>query len=120
MASPGFWGERHGAKQAACRSRTARNREQKRIGVRNSLDRVYHELRNLGLLPQERALNFQIVNIDSPIDGFEDAPVLFVSGNQPLKFSEEKIQKLKTYVEEGGMIVANADCSNKLFAALKS
>jgi hypothetical protein len=35
---------------------------QKREGVRNFLARVYHELRNLGLTPQDRALNFAATN----------------------------------------------------------
>jgi hypothetical protein len=35
---------------------------QRRIGVRNFLDRVYHGLRNLGLMPQDRAINFAATN----------------------------------------------------------
>jgi hypothetical protein len=34
----------------------------KREGVRNFLARVYHELRNLGVTPQDRALNFAATN----------------------------------------------------------
>lgn len=36
--------------------------EQKRNGVRNFLDRIYHGLRNLGVTPQDRALNFAATN----------------------------------------------------------
>jgi hypothetical protein len=36
--------------------------ELKRAGVQNFLERVYHELRNLGVLPQERAVNFAATN----------------------------------------------------------
>jgi hypothetical protein len=35
---------------------------QMRAGVENFLQRVYHELRNFGLLPRERALNFVATN----------------------------------------------------------
>jgi hypothetical protein len=35
---------------------------QMKAGVENFLQRVYHELRNLGLLPRERALNFAATN----------------------------------------------------------
>jgi subtilisin family serine protease len=38
------------------------NHELKTIGVRNFLDKVYHALRNLGIMPQERALNFAATN----------------------------------------------------------
>jgi cyanobactin maturation PatA/PatG family protease len=37
-------------------------RQRKQEGVRNFLHRVYHEVRNLGMLPQERALNFAATN----------------------------------------------------------
>jgi cyanobactin maturation PatA/PatG family protease len=36
--------------------------EQRRAGVQNFLQRVYHELRNLGVTPQDRALNFAATN----------------------------------------------------------
>jgi cyanobactin maturation PatA/PatG family protease len=36
--------------------------EQKRAGLRNFLQRVYHEVRNLGLTPQDRALNYAATN----------------------------------------------------------
>ncbi len=65
---------------------------------------------------QERTLNFQIASIDSPVESLQDAPILYISGNQPLKFTDEKMAKLKKFVEEGGLIVGNSDCSNKLFA----
>jgi hypothetical protein len=65
---------------------------------------------------QERKLNFQIASIDAPVESLQEAPILYISGNQPLKFSDEKIAKLKKFVEEGGLIIGNSDCSNKLFA----
>jgi hypothetical protein len=37
-------------------------RQKKQEGVRNFLHRVYHEVRNLGMLPQDRALNFAATN----------------------------------------------------------
>jgi cyanobactin maturation PatA/PatG family protease len=36
--------------------------ERKRAGVHNFLERVYHELRNLGVAPLERAMNFSATN----------------------------------------------------------
>ncbi len=36
--------------------------ELKRAGVQNFLQRVYHEVRNLGLTPQDRALNYAATN----------------------------------------------------------
>lgn len=36
--------------------------EEKKAGLHDFLDRVYHEHRNLGMMPQERALNFAATN----------------------------------------------------------
>jgi hypothetical protein len=64
---------------------------------------------------QERTLNFQIAGIDAPLESLQDAPILYIAGNQPLKLTDEKTAKLKKFIEDGGMIVGNADCANKLF-----
>ena len=42
-------------------------------GVRNFLERVYHELRNLGTTPQERAINFSATNAFNVTKVFESA-----------------------------------------------
>jgi hypothetical protein len=65
---------------------------------------------------QERTLNFQIAGLDAPVASWQDAPVLFIAGNQPLNFSDEKVAKLKRFIEDGGLVIGNADCANKLFA----
>jgi cyanobactin maturation PatA/PatG family protease len=36
--------------------------ERKKAGVHNFLERIYHEARNLGIMPQERAINFITTN----------------------------------------------------------
>jgi cyanobactin maturation PatA/PatG family protease len=41
--------------------------------VRNFLERVYHELRNLGTMPQERAINFSATNAFNATKIFESA-----------------------------------------------
>lgn len=42
-------------------------------GVRNFLERIYHELRNLGVTPQERAINFAATNAFNVHQIFQDA-----------------------------------------------
>ena len=63
----------------------------------------------------ERDLNWQIVNLDSPLKDLHEAPILFIAGNKPLVLPEQAVQKLRTFIESGGMIVANADCQDKEF-----
>ncbi|HSH95211.1 MAG TPA: DUF4159 domain-containing protein, partial [Roseimicrobium sp.] len=63
----------------------------------------------------ERELNWQIVNLDGDIDDLHDSPILYISGNQPLQFSEAEEGKLKLFVEQGGLILGHADCADAQF-----
>ncbi|HZU37524.1 MAG TPA: S8 family serine peptidase [Gemmataceae bacterium] len=47
--------------------------EQKKKGIRDFLDRVYHELRNLGIMAEERALNFAATNAFAAGEAFTAA-----------------------------------------------
>ncbi|HEV2296429.1 MAG TPA: DUF4159 domain-containing protein [Tepidisphaeraceae bacterium] len=65
----------------------------------------------------ERDLNWQIVNLQVPAKELHDAPILYMSGNQELSIPDDHKEKLKAYVEGGGMLLANADCGDAKFAA---
>jgi len=64
----------------------------------------------------ERDLNWQIVNLSANVRDLHDAPILYISGSKELALGASDKAKLKQYVEEGGMIVGNADCGSKAFA----
>ena len=64
----------------------------------------------------ERLLNWQIVNLKVDIEELHDAPILYIAGKEALNLKKEDEDKLKLYVEQGGMIVGNADCSSRPFA----
>ncbi len=64
----------------------------------------------------ERDLNWQIVTLKGDPRDLHDSPILYIAGNQVLNFSEADEKKLKAFVEEGGLIVANADCGQQGFA----
>jgi len=64
----------------------------------------------------ERDLNWQIVNLTRPAEELSDAPILYIAGSEAPNFSAEHKAKIKTYIENGGMVVANADCGNASFA----
>ena len=63
----------------------------------------------------ERMLNWQIVNLRVPVEDLHEAPILYMAGNQDLTFTAEEKQKLKTYIDQGGLIVGNADCNSMSF-----
>jgi len=58
----------------------------------------------------EGGVNWQIVNLNAPVEELHDAPILYISGNRPLKFTEADEAKFKLFVQQGGMILCNADC----------
>jgi hypothetical protein len=64
----------------------------------------------------ERPLNWQIVNFTAPVEDLHDAPILYIAGNQPINFTAEQKQKIKQYIEEGGLLLAHADGGAKPFA----
>jgi hypothetical protein len=55
-------------------------------------------------------VNWQISNLQISEDELHDAPFLYFSGNKPLSLKPEEIDKLKSYIEHGGMILFNSDC----------
>ncbi len=64
----------------------------------------------------ERGLNWQIINLGvATIADLHDSALLYISGNQTLSFTDAEKQMLKQYVEEGGIIVGNADVAKAEF-----
>ena len=63
----------------------------------------------------EHDLNWQIVNMEVAPDDLHDAPILYIGGSQQLAFSPKKIEKFREFVEQGGMILGNADCAKPEF-----
>jgi hypothetical protein len=63
----------------------------------------------------EKELNWQIVNLKVGVEDLHDSPILYVAGNQVLNFSKEDKEKLRQYVEQGGLILGHADCNDGKF-----
>ena len=57
----------------------------------------------------ERPINWQIVNLKVSPDEWVDAPILLITGSKALKFDKEDIEKLRTFINGGGMIFSTAD-----------
>jgi hypothetical protein len=66
----------------------------------------------------ERDLNWQIVNLGTGVAAQDllDAPILYMAGDQQLRFTAEDKAKLRSYVEQGGLILGSADCAKPAFA----
>jgi hypothetical protein len=64
----------------------------------------------------EHDLNWQIVNLKVGAEELHDAPLLYISGNKDLTFSEADTNTLRAFAEQGGLILGNADCGHPNFA----
>ena len=70
-----------------------------------------------------RPLNWRIVRLgqedgdefDALGSGPGEAPVLYLSGNQPLEFTNLELERLRRYAREGGLILGHADGSSTMF-----
>ena len=67
-------------------------------------------------LRQECFYTWQIVNLKVPSSELHDAPILYISGSEPLQFNDEEMKKLREFAEDGGLILGNADCFSPHFA----
>ena len=63
----------------------------------------------------ERDLNWQIVNLTAPPEDLHDAPILFIAGSESIPLGDADVDKLRTFVHQGGIILANGDCRKELF-----
>jgi hypothetical protein len=64
----------------------------------------------------ERELQWQIVNLKAPVEELHDAPILYIAGNQELTFDTAQKDKLREFVQQGGLILAQADSGGLRFA----
>jgi hypothetical protein len=64
----------------------------------------------------ERNLTFQVVDVAvATTDELLESPVLYLSGREAPRFSDEEKQKLRAYVEHGGFIFAVQNCAGAAF-----
>ena len=63
-----------------------------------------------------RFTNWQIVTLKAQSQELHDAPILYVAGSEPFTFGKEDVAKLRQFVDEGGLILGNADCGNNKFS----
>jgi hypothetical protein len=64
----------------------------------------------------DRLLNWQVVNLNARPAELHDASILYITGDKALGLSAADKAKLKLYIQQGGMIVFNADCGSSEFS----
>ncbi len=63
----------------------------------------------------ESRLNWQIVDLSASTAELQSAPIALISGNQFLRFSESDKAALRLFVQQGGLILGNADGNSDAF-----
>ncbi|HEX4054238.1 MAG TPA: DUF4159 domain-containing protein [Tepidisphaeraceae bacterium] len=64
----------------------------------------------------ERPLNWQIVSVDRPWLDWTDSPILYMASDKPPILEDQDRQKIKQYVENGGMLLTQADAGRPEFS----
>ena len=65
----------------------------------------------------ERPLNWQTVGLERQWYEWSDSPVLFIASDEPPKLNDEDFDKLRAFVEAGGLIFTHADKNSQSFNA---
>jgi DNA-directed RNA polymerase subunit RPC12/RpoP len=64
----------------------------------------------------ERPLNWQVVPLDHDWLDWTDSPILYMAGDTPPTLSDDDKEKIKRYVENGGMLLTQADGGEERFS----
>ncbi|MBN2581749.1 MAG: DUF4159 domain-containing protein [Planctomycetes bacterium] len=75
-----------------------------------------HLTRWIGDRLNGKPVGWQTVSLSDPIEQWLEAPLLLVTGREALALTPAQRQKLRQYVEQGGMILADSCCDGKAFA----
>lgn len=59
----------------------------------------------------EQPYNWQVNNLNLPTADLLDTPVMYVTGSKPLVLLEREREKLKLYLEGGGMLLASSEAA---------
>ncbi len=63
----------------------------------------------------EAPLNWNVVNISTPVHDWLDSPLLYIAGHKYPKFSKGEIAKIGRFMNDGGLLLANCDGQSQRF-----
>ena len=62
---------------------------------------------------KEQRINWQVIHLDIPVADMHDAPILYITTEQAIEFSDEHKKKLRDFTDTGGTILFEASCTNR-------
>ncbi len=63
----------------------------------------------------EADVHWQVLDATSPFETWHDAPILYISGAKPPKFTGQQLAKLREFAYRGGLILSEAACNSPAF-----
>lgn len=58
---------------------------------------------------------WQVLRVDDDVREYRQAPILYITGDAPLIFDGDQKKRLKEYIEDGGLVLFNAEAGEKPF-----
>jgi hypothetical protein len=62
---------------------------------------------------KEQLMQWQVMNLEVPVEEWHDAPILFISAESDMNLTDENKAKLREYTDTGGTIFFEASCGNR-------
>ena len=62
---------------------------------------------------KEQHFNWQVIHLDIPVEEMHDAPILYITAEAAVNFSDEHKKKLRQFTDTGGTIFLEASCGNR-------
>jgi len=86
-----------------------------KFGEDNDWNRHRNDLANLSAYVEKKwhaPVTWQVIDFKrSSLEDLLQTPVLYISGSQALKFSDDQVKLLRDYVDRGGFLFAEATCA---------
>ncbi len=64
----------------------------------------------------EKQVHWQVIDLAPPVTEWHDAPILYISGKTAPNFRQQDLQKLRTFVYQGGVILSEAVLDSQAFS----
>jgi len=63
----------------------------------------------------ETRFRWQIVTLQSPVNDWHEAPLLYISGSKKPIFTDPQLEKIRRYVLQGGTLLTVTECDGRAF-----
>ena len=62
---------------------------------------------------KEQRFNWQVIHLGIPVEEMHDAPILYITAEEAIAFTDADKKKLREFTDTGGTLMLEASCGNK-------